>query len=439
MNIQKIDISNLEISPLNVRKYTKDEDDQFSYLKNNIESNGLLNPLTVKLNNDTNKYEIIAGQRRYYALKDLNYNLIDCNIISNDKNHNDQVILSLTENIHRSNMLLSERVKAIQTIINSVSESDEFKFNNDKYEEKNKKIYTKVANLINVKYRTIQQYCKISHFPDFLIDKLDAKGCEKISLEFAISLSKSEQFTKKIMEYTNSSDDESKKKIEEALIEIIDIFQDIRSSQRMELIKIIIVAEKQNKYDNFYKFMKSVLDMKAKFIEDHQPPKPEPPKPEPSNLDSPKSESPNLDLPNPESPNPESPNTEPPLYINVQIRNPQLQNKYREDIIKRFNRCIVSDMDVEVCEAAHIIPFSDCYNFDIDNGLLLNKILHTLFDNHRWSIHPDTLRIEISSKCNDDIYNIIKLYENKDITVLKPYPNIIKYLTHHYNVFLDKK
>ena len=127
------------------------------------------------------------------------------------------------------------------------------------------------------------------------------------------------------------------------------------------------------------------------------------------------------------------------IYVNVQIINPQLQNKYREDIIKRFNRCIVSDMDVEVCEAAHIIPFSDCENFDIDNGLLLNKILHTLFDNHRWSINPDRLRIEISSKCNDDIYNIIKLYENKDITVLKPYPNIIKYLTQHYNVFLDKK
>jgi len=430
MNIQKIDISNLEISPLNVRKYTKDEDEQFSYLKNNIESNGLLNPLTVKLNNDTNKYEIIAGQRRYYALKDLNYNLIDCNIISNDKNHNDQVILSLTENIHRSNMLLSERVKAIQTIINSVSESDEFKFNNDKYEEKNKKIYTKVANLINVKYRTIQQYCKISHFPDFLIDKLDAKGCEKISLEFAISLSKSDQFTKKIMEYTNSSDDEYKKKIEEALIEIIDIFQDIRSSQRIELIKIIIVAEKQNKYDNFYKFMKSVLKLKAKFIEDNI----EPPKLDPPNPELPKPESPNS-----ESPNTESPNSETQLYVNVQIRNPQLQNKYREDIIKRFNRCIVSDMDVEVCEAAHIIPFSDCYNFDIDNGLLLNKILHTLFDNHRWSINPDTLRIEISSKCNDDIYNIIKLYDNKYINVLKPYPNIIKYLTHHYNVFLDKK
>ena len=36
----------------------------------------------------------------------------------------------------------------------------------------------------------------------------------------------------------------------------------------------------------------------------------------------------------------------------------------------------------DVCEAAHIIPFcesndQDC--FDIDNGILLNKVLHKLF------------------------------------------------------------
>jgi len=57
-------------------------------------------------------------------------------------------------------------------------------------------------------------------------------------------------------------------------------------------------------------------------------------------------------------------------------------------------------MNEEICEAAHIIPFSLSENFDINNGLLLNCILHKLFDKHYWSINPDSLCVEIN-KFND--------------------------------------
>ena len=37
-------------------------------------------------------------------------------------------------------------------------------------------------------------------------------------------------------------------------------------------------------------------------------------------------------------------------------------------------------MCINVCDASHIIPFSETLSFDVDNGILLNSILHRLFD-----------------------------------------------------------
>ena len=124
--------------------------------------------------------------------------------------------------------------------------------------------------------------------------------------------------------------------------------------------------------------------------------------------------------------------------ITVQVRNPELQNRYRKAIIKRFDKCIISDYDNEVCEAAHIKPFSESNNlesedFDIDNGLLLNCILHKLFDKHYWSINPITLCFEIFISPQNNVYNLIKQYDAKYIEILKKYPKIVNYLVIHYN------
>ena len=109
-----INKNNLVISPLNVRKLS--DGNSLKELKQNIELHGLLNPLLVKFNNDSKMYEIIAGQRRFHVLKELNNNDIPCNIINNNTDEKEQIILSLTENIHRDNMKLSDRVKTIKKL-----------------------------------------------------------------------------------------------------------------------------------------------------------------------------------------------------------------------------------------------------------------------------------------------------------------------------------
>jgi len=71
------------------------------------------------------------------------------------------------------------------------------------------------------------------------------------------------------------------------------------------------------------------------------------------------------------------------------------QKTFREKIIKRDKYCIISGMDEELCEAAHIIPRSINENYDIDNGILLRRDLHATFDLNYWSIDPETNKIII--------------------------------------------
>ena len=56
------------------------------------------------------------------------------------------------------------------------------------------------------------------------------------------------------------------------------------------------------------------------------------------------------------------------------------QTKFRKDLIDFYGHCIISADDSEICQACHIIPFSETKYNHIDNGLLLNYNLHHLFD-----------------------------------------------------------
>jgi ParB family chromosome partitioning protein len=81
MEVKELSINILVVSELNVRKtLTSDEDETgISDLANDIRNNGLINPITVRKLGD--KYEIIAGQRRYLACKLLNRKTIPCSIV----------------------------------------------------------------------------------------------------------------------------------------------------------------------------------------------------------------------------------------------------------------------------------------------------------------------------------------------------------------------
>ena len=124
--------------------------------------------------------------------------------------------------------------------------------------------------------------------------------------------------------------------------------------------------------------------------------------------------------------------------INFQTREQRLdQDSFRKELIKKYNRCIISNSINIECEACHIIPYSICKNFDIDNGLLLSSDLHKTFDKYCWSINPKTLKVEINKNIND--CGKIKNYEDTTVNI-KLNNRLYNNLSYHYNIFSkDKK
>lgn len=90
------------------------------------------------------------------------------------------------------------------------------------------------------------------------------------------------------------------------------------------------------------------------------------------------------------------------------------QQEFRQSLINKYKKCIISDNDcLDELEAAHIIPFSECNNFDINNGLLISANLHKTFDKFHWTIDTNTKRIVVLNNNS----NSIKKYDGKYINL----------------------
>ena len=86
-----------------------------------------------------------------------------------------------------------------------------------------------------------------------------------------------------------------------------------------------------------------------------------------------------------------------------------------------------------MCQACHIIPYSesnkeDIYN--IDNGLLMTYNLHVLFDNKDLIIDPITIQLHFTSKILlDDTMKEFTKYEGMKLNI---HPNSVYYLKKYY-------
>ncbi len=114
------------------------------------------------------------------------------------------------------------------------------------------------------------------------------------------------------------------------------------------------------------------------------------------------------------------------------------QDKFREEIIKRDQKCTLSNYPHEMCQAAHIIPYCECSDdirYDINNGLLLEAGMHLLFDKYLWSINQNSI-VKVSDKLlNDENYNVINKYHNKKLSLSKQQ---LENLKSHFEKFNDK-
>lgn len=110
-NILEIDLKNIFTNPNQPRKIFKES--SIEHLKESISSKGVLSPITVR--EVGNKFEVIAGERRFRASKASGKKTIPAYIIK-VQNDSDMLELALIENIQRENLNPIEEAKAYEKL-----------------------------------------------------------------------------------------------------------------------------------------------------------------------------------------------------------------------------------------------------------------------------------------------------------------------------------
>lgn len=113
--VEIIDLSLIDDFPEHPFKVQENED--LSKLKESIKDNGVLEPIIVR-KKENNRYEIIAGHRRKFASELLGNNFIPC--IVRDMTKEEAIVYMVDSNLHRTNILPSEKAKAYKMKMNAI-------------------------------------------------------------------------------------------------------------------------------------------------------------------------------------------------------------------------------------------------------------------------------------------------------------------------------
>lgn len=111
------------------------------------------------------------------------------------------------------------------------------------------------------------------------------------------------------------------------------------------------------------------------------------------------------------------------------------QELFRNNLVKKYGMCIITGDDAEICEACHIIPYSesdDNNKYDISNGLLLSASIHKLFDNYNMSINNYGYVVLSDRIKHKSTYKKYWILDNMQIDIDK---QTMKNLKVHYDNF----
>jgi DNA polymerase-3 subunit epsilon len=170
-SIVNIKISKLFVSERNVRKDLNEFDEtSVADLAANIQSHGLLHPLTVREMPDK-RFEIIAGQRRFLALNSLGREDAPCRVVTLGDLEAEEI--SLTENTQRAQLSSGDKARTYSRL----------------YEITGRDI-AKLSKAVSVTPVTLRKYIKIAELPEQIMAQLDVKGDGRITIETAVALTK---------------------------------------------------------------------------------------------------------------------------------------------------------------------------------------------------------------------------------------------------------
>ena len=105
----------LEVTQIVSGKNIRNErDNEIAELADSINRQGLINPILVQKRDD-GKYEVIAGHRRFEAVKRLGLPHIECNVFE-DMSERDVIFAQIAENVQRKNMSAFELVECFEDL-----------------------------------------------------------------------------------------------------------------------------------------------------------------------------------------------------------------------------------------------------------------------------------------------------------------------------------
>ena len=122
-------------------------------------------------------------------------------------------------------------------------------------------------------------------------------------------------------------------------------------------------------------------------------------------------------------------------------RNRTGQRLFREKLIQKFGKCALEDLHPKLCEAAHILPYSDCKSkedkYNVNNGVLLSSNMHKAFDRNFFTIDEKTCKVKI---LEENLKEIDSNFDLSDFGLEKVKDKYIKLLDNEESKkFLEKR
>jgi ParB family transcriptional regulator, chromosome partitioning protein len=174
---REIDITKIDTNPRQPRRFFDPE--KLNELAQDIAARGILQPPIVRPIPDTDRYEIVVGERRYQAAKQVGLERIPV-IVREDLNDKEAEITSLVENIQREDLTLEDEVRY-------------FKMLQAKYDYSIREIADEVAHK---SHTYVEVRLKLADFPDLLT----AVQTNKIKMSEAIQFMRQGLDRKAILE-----------------------------------------------------------------------------------------------------------------------------------------------------------------------------------------------------------------------------------------------
>ena len=178
MKITELNINKLDGFKNHPFKVVDDLD--MKELEQSIINNGLLEPILVRPK-DNNKYEIISGHRRVYALKEIGIEKVPCII---KELSNDQAVIEMVDsNIRRENILPSEKAKAYKMKLTSMKHQGKKVHTSD--HDGPKLTTEKIGLEFGDSSTNVKRYVRLTYLDDELLNIVDnsvVKPCGAIYL-----------------------------------------------------------------------------------------------------------------------------------------------------------------------------------------------------------------------------------------------------------------